>query len=369
MPERESPSNKRVAVAMSGGVDSSVAAAILVDQGYQVIGMMLRLWSEPGQGNGRPANRCCTPDQMADARRVADQLRIPFYVLDAQELFHHKVVRFFIDEHLAGRTPNPCIECNREIRFNYLLGRAMGLGADYLATGHYARVQRTPNGYQLLRAVDASKDQSYVLHVLGQKELARALLPVGKFPKEKVREMAASYELPVVGKSESMDLCFLGDGDYRRFLREHAPESGHSGPIYSQSGTLIGEHNGLANYTIGQRKGLGVALGKPAYVIRKDTARNALVVGSRHELGCRELLATGVNWVAGRPPDGAIQAGVKIRYRAAANTATVTALNGGKEAKVVFNEPVYGVTSGQGAVFYEEEACLGGGIIADKEAQ
>jgi tRNA-specific 2-thiouridylase len=368
MPELESTSSKRVAIAMSGGLDSSVAAAILVAQGYQVIGLMLRLWSEPAEGVSQRTNRCCTPDQMADARRVADQLKIPFYVLDAQEFFHQNVVRFFIDEHLIGRTPNPCIECNRRVRFKYLLERALGLGADYLATGHYARVRHAAEGYQLLKAVDATKDQSYVLHVLGQEELARTLFPVGDFAKETVREMAAAYGLPVSGKSESMDLCFLGDGDYRRFIREHAPEAGRPGPIYSQSGELLGEHNGLVNYTIGQRKGLGFASGKPMFVIHKETAQNALVVGSREELGRHELFANDVNWVAGRPPDGAIQAGVKIRYRAKAAPATVTALNS-KEAKVVFCEPVQSVTSGQGAVFYKDEVCLGGGIIADKDEQ
>lgn len=364
----DNTANKRVAIAMSGGVDSSVAAAILVKQGYQVIGIMLRLWSEPGGSRRLRANRCCTPDQMADARRVADQLGIPFYVLDAQEFFHRNVVRYFVDEHLSGRTPNPCIECNRKVRFDYLLERAIMLGADYLATGHYARVRSTPNGYQLLKSVDASKDQSYVLHVLGQRELAHALFPVGEYPKERVREMAAQYKLPVVGKSESMDLCFLGDGDYRRFIGEHAPQAARPGPIFSQSGALIGEHSGLVNYTIGQRKGLGLALGEPTYVLRKDTAPNALVVGPREALGQQELTARDVNWVAGKAPDGPIEAGVKIRYRASDTPATVIATNE-KEAKVSFGEPVYGVTAGQGVVFYRDELCLGGGIISDTEDQ
>jgi tRNA-specific 2-thiouridylase len=364
----DNSAGKRVAVAMSGGVDSSVAAAILVEQGYQVLGLMLRLWSEPGRSSQLKTNRCCTPDQMADARRVADRLGIPFHVLDAQDFFHDNVVRYFIDEHLSGRTPNPCIECNRTVRFSYLLERAIALGADYLATGHYARVRHTSSGYQLLRSADATKDQSYVLHVLGQKELAHALFPVGEFSKEQIRELAASYGLPVVGKPESMDLCFLSDGDYRRFIGEHAPQASMPGPIYSQSGELIGEHSGLVNYTIGQRKGLGVALGEPAYVLRKEATSNALVVGPREALGRTELYAGGVNWVAGQPPLGPIQAGVKIRYRAPAARASITVMSD-SVVKASFAEPVYGVTAGQGAVFYQDELCLGGGIISDKGVQ
>ena len=368
MARQEKRTSKKVVVAMSGGVDSSVAAAILVEQGYQVIGMMMRLWSEPSYGMSRPANRCCTPDQIAVARRVADKLDIPFYVLGAQDFFYQNVVRFFIDEHVRGRTPNPCIECNRKVRFEFLLERALGLGADYLATGHYARVRHGQDGHQLLNAIDAAKDQSYVLHVLRQSELARALFPVGEYSKDAIRAMAVDYGLPLAGKSESMDLCFLGDGDYRRFIREHAPEAGRPGPIYLQSGELIGEHNGLANYTIGQRKGLGVALGEPAFVVRKDSSRNALIIGSRQDLARRALFAKNVNWVAGRAPDRPIRAGVKIRYRAKPSTATVTALDD-NAAKVVFDEPVQSITAGQGAVFYQDEICLGGGIISDTDSQ
>lgn len=359
----------KVVVAMSGGVDSSVAAALLLQQGYDVTGMMMRLWSEPGRGPQAPLNRCCTPDQMADARRVAAALDIPFYVVDVQDYFRRTIVQFFVDEHARGRTPNPCIACNRQIRFGYLLDRARALGADFLATGHYARVRREhappqENGvYKLLKAVDGNKDQSYVLHVLSQEELAHVLFPVGDYHKDEVRDLAREFDLPVAGKSESMDLCFLGDGDYRRFLREHAAETIQPGPILTAEGEELGRHEGLPFYTIGQRKGLGVSAGEPLYVLHKDAARNALIVGRRDELGQTTLLARDVNWVV-QAPQRAIRAAVKIRYKAREVMARVEAL-GESRARIAFEEPVTGATPGQGVVFFDGEEVLGGGIIAD----
>ncbi len=353
----------RVVVAMSGGVDSSVAAALLVKQGYDVLGMMMRLWSEPGIGPAAPLNRCCTPDQMADARRVADKLNIPFYVIDVQDYFRKTIVQFFIDEHTAGRTPNPCIECNREIRFHYLLERALALDADYLATGHYARVVKTDNGYELRKGVDSSKDQSYVLHVLGQKELGQVLFPVGDYEKTTIRELARKFYLPVAQKSDSMDLCFLGDGDYRRFLNDYAPEATSPGPILNQAGEELGRHTGLPNYTIGQRKGLGIAAGEPLFVLQKDVTRNALIVGARSETDQYHLLARQVNWTIANPPTAPLEAEVKIRYKARAIPAIVTPLEN-NTAHVAFKKPVFGITAGQGAVFYDDEVVLGGGIIA-----
>lgn len=362
--KREENKQKRVVVAMSGGVDSSVSAALLVEQGYDVIGMMMRLWSEPGRGPGAPLNRCCTPDQMADARRVADRLDIPFYVVDVQDHFRRTIVQFFIDEHGRGRTPNPCIECNRQIRFGYLLNRAQALGADYLATGHYARVRKSSDGYQLLKAVDEAKDQSYVLHVLDQDALGRVLFPVGDYTKDEIRDIAARRELPVASKKESMDLCFLGDGDHVRFLEEYAPDSARPGPILTQDGEKLGEHEGLPFYTIGQRKGLGISVGRPVYVLYKDVEGNALVVGDRDELGRTELLVRDVNWLSGRPPASPLSAEVKIRYQAKPAAATVTPLENGR-SRVRFDQYVYGATAGQGAIFYDGDVCLGGGLIAD----
>ena len=361
---KENSSKKRVVVAMSGGVDSSVAAALLVEQGYNVVGMMMRLWSEPASGASAPANRCCTPDQMADARRVASLLGIPFYVVDVQDHFRQTVVQFFIDEHEYGRTPNPCIECNRQIRFTYLLERALALDADYLATGHYAQVRHTPNGYQLLKGVDHNKDQSYVLHVLDQKKLGQVLFPIGGYAKAEVRKLAQKFGLPVASKSESQDLCFLGDGNYRRFLQEYSQKASQPGPILTNNGRKLGQHNGLPFYTIGQRKGLGISASVPLFVLRKDVAQNALIVGPKSELGQQTLIARDVNWLNGRPPAEPIEAQIKIRYKAKGVEGMVTDLGDGRSL-VSFHEPVFGVTAGQGAVFYDDEVCLGGGIIAD----
>ena len=364
-PAFNSPSTieNRVVVAMSGGVDSSVTAALLVEQGYEVIGMMMRLWSEPGMGANAPVNRCCTPDQMADARRVADQLQIPFYVVDVQDHFRNTIVQFFIDEHEQGRTPNPCIECNRQIRFTYLFNQAMALDANYLATGHYARVVQTADStYQLRQGIDQYKDQSYVLHVLSQAHLAHVKFPVGDYTKTEVRHLARKFNLPVASKSESQDLCFLGDGDYRRFLTEHSVQIAVPGPIVDGNGRQLGQHRGLSFYTIGQRKGLGISTPEPVFVLQKDMLHNALVVGSREELGQRKLEARDVNWLSGQSPTEPVAAQVKIRYKAKGVEAVVDGVENGR-VHIQFQEPVYGITPGQGAVFYDGDICLGGGII------
>ena len=363
-PALPSGDRPRVVVAMSGGVDSSVAAALLADQGYEVIGVMMRLWNEPANGAATPANRCCTPDQMADARRVADRLNIPFYVIDVRDHFRRAIVQFFIDEHAAGRTPNPCVECNRQIRFTYLLERALALGAGYLATGHYARVRRDAGGFRLLRGVDADKDQSYVLHMLSQAHLAQVLFPIGGYTKTEVRELARAYNLPVAAKQESQDLCFLKDNDYRGFLRRHGDAEPQPGEIVTADGRHLGRHAGRADYTIGQRKGLGIAAAEPLFVVGKDAARNALVVGPRAALAQAQLTARQVNWISG-PPAAPIAAAVKIRYKADPVVAQIAPGPDGS-AVVQLAEPAYGVTPGQAAVFYDGDVCLGGGIIADE---
>jgi tRNA-specific 2-thiouridylase len=352
----------RVVVAMSGGVDSSVAAALMVERGYEVIGMMMRLWSEDGAAGG-PHNRCCTPDQMNDARRIADKLGIPFYVLDTRSVFRGRIVQYFIDAHRDGLTPNPCIECNRHIRFEWLQQHALALEADYLATGHYARITRGEDSrYQLRAGLDEAKDQSYVLSVMGQEQLAHALFPVGEYSKPHVRELAAKFGLPTASKQDSQDLCFLGDGDYRRFLREHAPEMMQPGPIVRRDGAVIGEHGGLANYTIGQRRGLGVAAAEPLYVLALQPQANALVVGTAEELGQRSLTARRACWVAGEPPAQAFRAEVKIRYKARPVPADITMLDG-ERFRVDFDVPMRDITPGQGAVVYDGDICLGVGII------
>lgn len=354
--------NTRVVVAMSGGVDSSVAAALLVEQGYEVIGMMMRLWSDEAMG-GAEHNRCCTPEQMADARRIADYLGIPFYVLDTKDVFRATVVQFFIDSHRQGFTPNPCVECNRHIRFEYLQQNALALGADYLATGHYARIHKGDDGlFHLKKGLDENKDQSYVLSVMGQYELSHAMFPVGEYPKSEVRDLAAKFGLQVESKKDSQDLCFLGNNDYREFLNVHVPEILKSGPIVLSNGDQIGEHTGLANYTLGQRKGLGISYHEPLYVLAKNPYKNALIVGTRDELGRDDLTAGRVNWVSDTAPSKPFCAEVKIRYKSDAQQALITPI-GDDRFQVKFDEPIRDITPGQAAVIYTGEECLGGGVI------
>lgn len=355
-----SQDKETVVVAMSGGVDSSVAAALLVERGYQVIGMMLRLWSETGHESD---NRCCSPDAMAQARRVAAMLSIPFYVVDAQEIFHNIVVSHFINGYAQGATPNPCVVCNRQIRFDFLLKRALALGAQYLATGHYVRLAHDAHDcFQIKRAVYTPKDQSYVLHILNQEQLAHALFPLGEFTKPEVRQLAQQSNLPVAERPESQDLCFLGDDGYRQFLLRNAPETRNPGPILATDGIVLGEHQGLAFYTIGQRKGLGLSSLEAYYVIEKDLAKNALIVGGQAELGKRELTAVNVNWVGGGAPAEHFRAQVKIRYKAADVPALVSVIHP-DQVHVAFNQTVRDITPGQAAVFYDDQVCLGGGTI------
>jgi tRNA-uridine 2-sulfurtransferase len=354
-----------VVVAMSGGVDSSVAAALLVERGYRVIGMMLRLWSEPGTED---SNRCCTPDAMALARRVSAGLEIPFYAVDVQERFREVIVQSFIDGYAQGITPNPCIACNRHIRWGFLRERALAFGADFFATGHYARLEANDPGgaggepIRLMRGRDHTKDQSYVLSVLNQEDLRQTLLPVGEFTKPEVRDLARKFNLPVASRPDSQDLCFLANSDYRDFLRRNAPEVAQPGTIVNTAGQPLGEHEGLAYYTIGQRKGLGIASPEPLYVIKKDSASNLLVVGPQYELGQRELTAENVNWIAGQPPEQPIRLLTKIRYKANEAWAVVTP-QPGNTAHVLFDQPLRDITPGQRVVFYQDEECLGGGTI------
>jgi len=358
----------RVVVAMSGGVDSSVAAALLKQQGYDVIGMMLRLWSEPGKED---SNRCCTPDAMALARRVASQLDIPFYAIDARQQFRSTVVQYFLDEYARGTTPNPCLVCNRTIRWKYLLDHALAAGADYMATGHYVRLrEKTESGsgsgshseMQLLKAKDLGKDQSYVLHVLGQEQLRKALFPVGEFTKEEIRAIAKDFGLPSASRPDSQDLCFLAGEDYRQFLKRNAPESLVPGEIRSKDGEPLGMHSGLSQYTIGQRKGLGFSSSQPMYVLEKNIATNTIVVGDRNDLGKDELFVINPNWISGFPITEPFRADVKIRYTSREAAAQVSLRSDGRYW-IKFDNPQRDITSGQAAVFYQGDLVLGGGII------
>ncbi len=352
----------RVVVGLSGGVDSSLAAALLVEEGYTVCGVMLRLWAEPRAGEDE-ANRCCAPEAIESARLLAAKLGIPFQLVDAREEFRRAVVEPFVAEYGRGRTPNPCIWCNKDVRFRLLLRLADAYGAEHVATGHYARAQRAAGGaWQLWRGVDRDKDQSYFLYRLGQEELARALFPLGRLRKQEVRQMALARSLPAAQREESQDLCFVAEGDYRRFLARAAPELLRPGPILDRAGRVLGEHQGLAAYTVGQRRGLRIAAGRPLYVLELRPQENALVVGPEEELGARALLAVGVHWVEGGVPGGPLRLEVQIRYRARPAPALVVP-RGEEAAFVYFERPLRDITPGQSAVFYEGERCLGGGVI------
>jgi tRNA-specific 2-thiouridylase len=348
----------RIAVGMSGGVDSSTAAALLVEQGHEVFGIMMRLWSEDADS----PNRCCSPHDMAQARRIAGQLDIPFYVLDVQTPFKRQVVDFFVQGYRDGFTPNPCMECNRVIRWTHLLNHAVSLGATHLATGHYARITSDHGRLLLQRARDRVKDQSYVLSVLTQEQLHRAVFPLGEYTKSEVRDHARRLHLPVADRRESQDLCFVGRAGYRPFLARHAPDARTPGEIVDMAGHVIGAHTGLADYTIGQRKGIGVAGPRPLYVIGKDAAQNRLIVGSREVLGRSEFDAGRVNWIDGTGPAGSLACLVRVRYKAREVEGTVLPQAGGR-IHVNLVESLPDVTPGQAAVFYDGETCLGGGTI------
>jgi tRNA-specific 2-thiouridylase len=352
-----------VAVAMSGGVDSSVTAALLVERGFSVFGIMLRLWSE---SEDLSSNRCCNPDSVAFARRVASTLSIPFYVLDARQFFYDNVIIPFIDDYTHNKTPNPCINCNRIIRWQFLLNHALSAGADSLATGHYARIATNPDGsLSLLKGLDASKDQSYVLHMLTQKQLNLTKLPLGEYTKTEVRQLAHRYNLPVAERPDSQDLCFVGaDGNYRHFLKQHAPGVQNTGEIVDQQGNVLGQHDGLAFYTIGQRKGLHISSRIPLYVLEKDSSRNQLIVGSQDQAGADQLTVENVNWIAGEQPASSFTTQVKIRYKAQELPAEVQCLPG-NSIQIRFVKSIHDATPGQAAVLYNGEVCIGGGIISN----
>jgi tRNA-specific 2-thiouridylase len=363
-------------VAMSGGVDSSTAAALLVEEGYDVIGVMMRLWAEGGEGG--ITNRCCSPEAVEDARHVCQILDIPFYLINYERDFKHHVVDYFISEYASGRTPNPCLACNRHIKFGLLLRRALSLDAQYLATGHYARIRRAdgrypsacrrgelvePSGHrQLLRGIDRRKDQSYALYMLGQEELAHLLFPLGDYSKDEVRAIAFERGLPVADKAESQEICFVHDNDYRRFLRTHAPEIIKPGPIVDTAERVIGQHKGLPFYTIGQREGMGIAALEALYVLELDVAHNTIVAGTRAELGRRELIAHQVSFVSGKAPASPIGITAKIRYKAVEAKATLTPVDENSVA-LTFVGSQRDITPGQGVVFYQGDIVLGGGII------
>lgn len=345
-----------VLVAMSGGVDSSVAACLLHEAGYRVLGSHLNLVHLDGVEHG-----CCGPQAEADASAVARHAGFPFEVVDLSEVFQERVIGDYVAEHQAGRTPNPCVRCNERIKFGAFLDRARDLGFDFVATGHYARRARREDGaWRLLRGVDPEKDQSYVLHTLGQEELARSLLPIGEQTKPETRAHARRMGLPVAGKPDSQELCFVPGADGGAFLEERAPHLARPGEVVDPDGRVLGSHTGHHRFTVGQRRGLGVSTGERSYVLEVDPARNRVVVGPGELLGRRGLVAERVRWVVARP-SGPFEADVRIRYRGAEAAAVVEPTEDG--AVVEFRSPQRGVAPGQSAVFYIGDEVMGGGTI------
>ncbi len=347
---------ERVLIAMSGGVDSGVAALLLSRRGYACAGAMLKLYGgETAEGG------CCSASDAEDARAVAARLGMDFYVFDETRRFARDVMDVFVAEYRAGRTPNPCIDCNRCLKFGALLDRALALGYDRIATGHYARVAREGGRYHLLRGRDRRKDQSYVLYQLTQEQLSRLLLPVGEYEKAEVRELAAEAGLLNARKPDSQDICFVPDGDYARFLREYGGVELRAGDFVDRSGRVLGRHRGLAAYTTGQRKGLGVSAAGRLYVLSKDAASNTVLLGGDGELYAPSLLASRVNWIEPEPA-GALRVSAKTRYSQSEAAATATPLPDGM-LRVDFDEPQRAITAGQAVVLYDGERVVGGGTI------
>jgi tRNA-specific 2-thiouridylase len=348
---------------MSGGVDSSVAAGLLQQAGYEVLGVTMRLWTQEDAAASRHHKRCCSVEDTDDARAAAEVLGIRHYVLNLEREFAENVVDHFVREYTLGRTPNPCLECNDRVKFRPLLEHALALNANYLATGHYARVRETQGGFELHRAFDPSKDQSYVLYTLGQPELSRTLFPVGELPKPEIRRLAHEWRLPNADKPDSADICFIPSGDYRAFVRERVPAT--AGAIVDASGEKLGEHDGIVNYTIGQRRGLpSRGGGEPLFVVDLDAATNTVIAGASAGLMAEGLIAQDLSFVSSEPPATEMGADVRIRYRSEAVPSRVRIT--GDRAEVRFDRPQRAVTPGQAAVFYDGDKVVGGGTIVSR---
>jgi len=347
---------------MSGGVDSSATAALLLEQGYDVVGITLKLW--PQDCVSRAEDKCCGPQAVTDARAVCHKLGVPYYLVDEAEEFQAKVIGYFAREYKAGRTPNPCVMCNQNLKFGRLLERADQLAAQYIATGHFARVEKsTDSGRTLLkRGRDARKDQSYFLFSLRQEQLARAMFPLGEKTKSDTRAVARHCNLKTADKQESMEICFVPDNDYGKFLQQAKLVEKHRGEIVDLDGRVLGHHDGIALYTVGQRKGLGLSSPKPLYVVELDSTTNRVIVGDDCHLEQAEFEVSQCNWIPFDEPPAQIEATVKIRYNHPGAAATIFPLANGR-AKIKLPAPQRAITPGQAAVFYQDDLVLGGGWI------
>lgn len=358
---------KRVVVGMSGGVDSSVAAWLLKEQGYDVIGVTMQIWQDEEEKLQEENGGCCGLTAVDDARRVAASLDIPYYVMNFKREFKENVIDYFVDEYIGGRTPNPCIACNRFVKWESLLKRSMDIGADYIATGHYARVEQLSNGrYAVRTSATGRKDQTYALYNLTQEQLKRTLMPVGGYTKEEIREMAAKMNLPVAHKPDSQDICFVPDGDYASFIEKTADQTFPQGNFVLTDGTIVGRHNGIIHYTVGQRKGLGVAMGYPVFVLAIRPETNEVVLGKAEESLSRYVRADRINFMSVEDLKEPKKVWAKIRYNHKGAWCTVER-TGEDEILCTFDEPLRAAAPGQAVVLYDREYVLGGGTIINNQ--
>ncbi len=346
---------------MSGGVDSSVAAYLLKEQGYDVIGVTMQIWQEDKEYEEREGG-CCSLSAVDDARRVADKIGIPFYVLNFRDSFKKNVIDYFIDEYMEGKTPNPCIACNKYLKFDELLKKAQGIGADYIATGHYAKIEEHNGRYILVKSDDDKKDQTYALYNMTQEQLEHTLMPCGEYTKDRIREIAKEIGLDVHNKKDSEEICFISDNNHGKYISEAMPGKVKQGNFVDKDGNILGKHKGIVYYTIGQRKGLGLAMGRPVFVTDINPLTNEVVVGAEEDIFKTDLICKDINFIAFDNLDKSLELKAKIRYSAKPATATITPLENGK-VRVSFKEKQRAITKGQSVVFYLDDLVVGGGII------